>query len=374
MKKTIGILTYHTGFNYGASLQAYALQTTIKKMGYSCEIINFETENFVASREMFSRKPKRLKEIVKIITRLPYYSVLKKRQKLFEDYTQKCLEISKLYRTEREVVENATDYDCIVCGSDQIWNLSQKDAPAANLLYYLNFPKKQRRVSYAASFGKWVKEADEMAEEFLPWIKEFDYISVREDSGVEYVRSKGIEATLTLDPTVLLDKEEYELICAERQIKNSYVLLFSWSCGKEVVKAAKKVASELKLPLFSLTPPPRTIGTGIKRKLDIGPREFLSMIKYADFVVTDSFHGTAFSTTFEKPYVSIVSNGHADTRMKSLLQQLGLEDHLADADHMKIHDMKRTDFVKVREKKSMLRKDSFDFLSNSLAGLEKKND
>lgn len=266
MKKTIGILTYHTGFNYGASLQAYALQTTIKKMGYACEIIHFETERFVASREMFSRKPKRFKEVIKIITRLPYYSVLKKRQQLFEDYTEKCLEISSLYRTEKEVIDHAADYDCIVCGSDQIWNLSQKDAPAANLLYYLNFPKRQRRVSYAASFGKWVKEADERQEEFLPWLKEFDFVSVREDSGVGYLKSKGIECELTLDPTVLLDKEEYDLICAERVIKNSYVLLFSWSCGSEVVQAANKVAKELRLQLISLTPPPRTMGSGIKRK------------------------------------------------------------------------------------------------------------
>lgn len=374
VRKTIGILTYHTGFNYGASLQAYALQTTIKKMGYSCEIINFETERFVASREMFSRKPKRLKEVIKIITRLPYYSVLKRRHKLFENYTSECLEISELYRTEGDVIEHATDYDCIVCGSDQIWNLSQNDAPAANLLYYLNFPKQQRRVSYAASFGKWVKKADEVEEKFLPWLKEFDYISVREDSGVNYVKSKGIDCELTLDPTILLDKEEYEAICAERQINSPYVLLFSWSCGKEVIKAAKKVASELNLPLISLTPPPRTMGTGIKRKLDIGPREFLSMIKYADFIVTDSFHGTAFSTTFEKPYVSIVSNGHADTRMKSLLQQLGLVDHLVDAEHMKIQEMKKTDFSRVREKKGTLRESSFAFLKISLAGLEKRND
>ena len=373
-RKTVGILTYHTGFNYGASLQAFALLTTIKKMDYSCEIINFETERFVASREMFSRKPKRMKEYIKIATRLPYYSALVKRQKLFESYTENCLDISSLFRTEQEVIEHATDYDCIVCGSDQIWNLSQRDAPAANLLFYLNFPKKQRRVSYAASFGKWVKEAPQCEDVFLPWLKEFDAISVREDSGVEYLQSKGIGCSLALDPTVLLDKEDYEVICAERQVDEPYVLMFSWSCGDEVIKAAKKVAAELKLPLFSLTPPPRTMGTGIKRKLDVGPKEFLSMIKYADFIVTDSFHGTAFSTTFEKPYVSIVSNGHADTRMKSLLHQLGLDNHLVDAEGINIEEMQKTDYIAVREKKGTLRAKSIEFLKNALAGLEKNND
>lgn len=371
-RKTVGILTYHTGFNYGASLQAFALQTIIKKLGYTCEIINFETESFVASREMFSRKPKRLKEFIKIVTRVPYYSALKQRQILFDEYTQNCLAVSPLYRTEQEVIDHAADYECIVCGSDQIWNLSKEAGPAANLLFFLNFPKKQRRVAYAASFGKWVVEASWMEEYFLPWLKEFDFISVREDSGTKYIKSRGIPCTLTLDPTILLDKEDYETICKERQIAEPYVLMFSWSCGNEVVRAAKKAASELALPLYSLTPPPRTLGTGIKRKLDAGPREFLSWIKFADFVVTDSFHGTAFSTIFEKPYVSIVSHEHADTRMASLLYQLGLDDHLVDAEHVDIEKMKKTDFGVVRERKDSLRANSLDFLRHAFKGLERE--
>lgn len=366
MNKQIGILTYHTGFNYGASIQAFALQTTIKKLGYTCEIINFETERFVASREMFSRKPRRAKELIKIITRLPYYVELKRRQLLFEEYTKSCLDTSPLYRTEDEVIEHATDYQCIVCGSDQIWNLSQDDAPAANMLFFLNFPKHQRRVSYAASFGKWVKYAPQNENLFLPWLKEFDAISVREISGLEYLRSRKIECELTLDPTVLLDKEDYETICAPRQTEEKYVLLFSWSCSDEVINASKKVAYELKLPLYNIIPPPRAIGKRIKRKLDIGPCEFLSMIKYAEFIVTDSFHGTAFSTIFEKPYVSVVTNKTPDLRIKSLLYQLGLEDHLTDCEHINVQTMIKTDFLQVAKKKSDLRKDSVNFLKNAL--------
>ncbi len=368
--KDVGILTYHTGFNYGASLQAYALQTTIRKMGYSCEIINFETERFVASREMFSRKPKRMKEWIKILTRLPYFSALNRRQMLFEAYTENCLAISPLYRTEQEVIEHATDYKCICCGSDQIWNLDrQMDAPAANPIFFLNFPKKQRRISYAASFGKFVKKAHTQEDEFMTWLKQFDAVSVREDSGLKYLKEKGVECELVLDPTVLLDKEDYEVICADRLVEKPYVLLFSWSCGKDVVRAAKQISREFNLPLISLTPPPRTMFSGIKRKLDVGPREFLSMIKYANFVVTDSFHGTAFSTTFEKPYVSIVSNGHADTRMESLLHQLGLDDHLVDVEHINLESVQQTDFSSVREKKQKLRESSLCFLTNALKEL-----
>ena len=367
----IGILTYHTGYNYGASLQNYALQKVIEKMGFECETINFETEEFVANREMFSRHPRRMKEVIKVISRLPYYNSLKRRQYLFDKYTNECLKISPLYRTEQQVIDHASDYNCIVCGSDQIWNVSEATAEAANYIYFLNFPKKQRRISYAASFGPWVKEAPLHENEFLPWLKQFDSISVRETSGVAYVKSLGLNCELCLDPTVLLDKEDYDAICAKRLVDNKYILMFGWNTNDDLIKAAKKASEELSLPVLNIVPPPRGIGSGIKRKLDVGPCEFLSMIKNAEFIVTNSFHGTAFSVTYEKPFVSIVSNNKPDLRMESLLKQLGLDDNLTGADDFDVETILNTDFRSVADKKRLLRKSSLDYLTKALNGLEK---
>ena len=365
----IGILTFHSGFNYGACLQAFALQTTLKKYGYENEVINFETDAFVASREMFSRKPRRLKEIIKNITRLPYWNSLHVRERMFNNYTFDVLNSTSRYRTETEVIHHAEDYECIICGSDQIWNLTHlKDDPAITPLFFLNFPKKQRRVAFSASFASFTKIAHLHEKEFLPWLKQFDAISVREISGVEYVKSKGLDCTLTLDPTVLLDKEDYEPICAPRQIEGKYVLMFGWNTNKDLIEVAKKVSKELGLPVYNIVPPPRAMFCGIPRKLDVGPCEFLSMIKHAEFVVTNSFHGTAFSTTFERPYVSVVT-GKADTRMESLLSQLGLSDHLVTKDNIDVKKMLTTDYSKVRERKAALRQTSFDFLKNALKGL-----
>ena len=361
----VGILTYHTGFNYGASLQAYALETTIRKYCLDCEIINFETERFLASREMFSRKPKRLKEVIKIVSRIPYYRQLSKRQKLFDSYTQNCLITSKLYRTEEEITKHAEDYECIVCGSDQIWNLDESDAPAANPIFFLNFPKSQRRVSYAASFGKWVKKAPNHEDTFLPWLKQFDMVSVRETSGVEYLKSRGINCELVLDPTLLLDAEEYDKICKERLLKEKYILLFSWNCNAEVIEAAKKIAREMKLSVINIVPPPRAMFKGIKRKLDVGPLEFLIMIKNAEFVVTNSFHGTAFSTIYSKPYVSI-HTGTPDPRMASLLAQLGLADHLVTCQGINVDKLLNTDFSLVKEKMQWLRESSIEYLKKAI--------
>lgn len=363
--KKIGILTYHTGYNYGASLQAYALQTTVKKYVDDCETINFETERFKSSREMFCKNPKRLKEYIKVLTRIPYRKSLKKRQELFDNFLN-CMNVSPLYRTEKEVIDNAENYETIICGSDQIWNLSKEiDAPAANPIFFLNFPKKQRRISYAASFGKWIKEAPENEDMFMPWLKQFDYISVREKDGVDYLKSRNINCELVLDPTVLLDAQEYDVICRERLIDKKYILLFAWNCNRDVIKVAKKISKELKLPVINIVPPPRALFSGIKRKLDVGPREFLSLVKHAEFVVTNSFHGTAFSVTYEKPFVSVVT-GEADSRMKSLLSQLGLLDNLLTSDKIDIEKLMNTKFDDSRKKKSELRSNSINFLKKAL--------
>lgn len=363
----IGILTYHSGYNYGACLQAFALQTTLKKLGYDSEIINFESDKFVASREMFSRRPRRMKEIIKNITRIPYWKSLHERERMFDSFTTDVLKATPRYRTEAEVIEHATDYDCIICGSDQIWNISKEhDAPAATPLFFLNFPKQQRRVAYAASFASFVKIAHLHEDEFMPWLKLFDHISVREQDGVDYLKSRGIDCELTLDPTILLDKEDYEPICRERLIEGKYVAMFGWNTNGDLVTAAKSISKKLGLPVYNIVPPPRKMFCGIPRKLDVGPREFLSIIKNAEFIVTNSFHGTAFSTTFEKPYVSVVT-GKADTRMASLLNQLGLENHLVTVDNIDIDDIMATDFADVRQRKTQLRKSSIEFLKKSLA-------
>lgn len=366
-KKQVGILTYHTGYNYGASLQAFALQKTIIKMGYTCEIIHFETMRFLATREMFSRKPTRMKEMIKIVSRMPFAKQLIRRQKMFDDFTNNCLKISKLYRRESEVIEHAEDYECIVCGSDQIWNLCKNDAPAANPLFFLNFPKKQRRISYAASFGKYVKEALNQEDVFMPWLKQFDAISVREASGVEYLRSRGLECELCLDPTMLLDQEDYDEICTPPQMRYKYVLLFGWNTNEDLVNVGKRVAKQLNLTLINIVPPPRAMFKGIKRKVDVGPREFLSMIKNAEFVVTNSFHGTAFATIFEKPFVSVVS-GKPDLRMQTLLCQFGLEEWLVAPDKVNVEKLLKIDYSKMRYNKAELRKSSLEYLRNALKG------
>ena len=365
-----GTLTYHTGYNYGASLQAYALQTIIKRECGPNQIINFETLDFVHSREMLTKHPKRLKEVVKILTRIPYASALRKRQQLFDAFTDEQLDTTELCRTREEAIEVAKRFDCLVCGSDQIWNLGAPgDEYAANTLFFLDFPKGQRRVSYAASFGGWVKHAAEREDEFLPWVREFDAVSVREISGYEYLQSKGVDCCVNVDPTLLLDADDYRAI--ERKPANvpkKYVLLFGWSTNRDVISVTKKAGKFFGVPAINIVPPPRAIGSGIKRVLDIGPREFLYLVDHAEFVVTNSFHGTVFSSIFGKQYASI-HGGTPDTRMKSVLDFLGLSDRLVTADGIDdsyFMGLSESDFDGMSSKLAELRKASIDYIRKNV--------
>ena len=360
----IGILTYHACFNYGACLQAYALQTTVKQMGYDCEIIDDQSDILRNISDVFSKKPTNIREIIKNVTRLPYRKQLLQRQKLFENFIQNELSLSRRCRTENDVKLQAEHYDCIICGSDQTWNLDPS-VRYQNAVYFLNFPKKQRRVSYATSFGQWVEKAPEHEDEFLPWVAGYDALSMREQSGVDYLRSKGLECELVVDPTLLLDKRYYDEICVERIIDEPYVLLFTWNGAKDATEIAKRIARETHIKPIYIVAPPRAIFSGVERKLDVGPREFLSLVKYADYVVTNSFHGTVFSIIFQKKFVSVVS-GHLDKRRESLMGSLGLMDRLMTRDSFCMNIIENLDYTGVVEKLSDFKKDSMKFLSDSL--------
>jgi hypothetical protein len=365
-----GTLTYHSGYNYGACLQAYALQTVVSRECGPNTIINFEPLEFVHSREMITKHPRRVKEVIKILSRLPYSSSLNKRQHLFDAFTSELLNMTRLCRTREEAIEEARCFDCLIAGSDQIWNLGAKgDEFAANTLFFFDFPKEQRRISYAASFGSWVKEAGKHEEEFLPWLKQFDAISVREQSGYDYLQSRGIDCSVNVDPTLLLDAADYRKVSrAPGDTPSRYVLMFGWFSGKDLVSVAKKASAFYGAPAINIVPPPRGAFSGIKRKLDVGPREFLYLIDHAEFVATNSFHGTVFSSVFKKRYASVYS-GVPDTRMKSTLDSLGLRNRLVkddQVDEVFFSSLDDSDFDDVETRLKRLRKDSIEYLRENV--------
>lgn len=360
----VGILTYHACYNYGACLQAYALQQVIRKRHAECDIIDYRSGPLVSINRPFCKRPGHPKEVIKNVTRLPYRGQLLRRQELFEDFINNVQGLSRRCSTDEEVERVCAGYDCVVCGSDQTWNLDpgiRYETP----LYYMNFPKAQRRVAYAASFGSWVGKFPRREKELLPWIRQFDALSMREDSGVEMLRSRGLECEWVLDPTLLLRRADYDEVAEKRIMDEPYVLLFSWNGAKEAVEIAKEVSGRLSCEAFNIVPPPRAMFCGIRRKLDVGPREFLSLVRHAELVVTNSFHGTVFSIIYKKPFISAVKGG-ADPRRASLMRLLGLENHLVSPGNVDLGLIMDTDFSRVEGDIEALRKSSLSYLYSSL--------
>ena len=144
-----------------------------------------------------------------------------------------------------------------------------------------------------------------------------------------------------------------------------YVLMFSWNCAKEVIEVAKAAAKKLNCKLINIVAPPRALFSGVERKLDVGPKQFLSLVKNAEFVVTNSFHGTVFSSIYGKQFASVIS-GKIDKRRQSLMHQLGLENNLIKPEDFDLNKIAKTDFSNVHQNIQNVRKTSLDYLNKAI--------
>jgi hypothetical protein len=330
---SVGIITFHTSFNYGAVLQAYALQQVLTQMGYVSEIIDYCDD--VLSMKSLSRF-RRVRHFVwhKVVKRVLVGTERQKETELFRD---KYLQLStKEYRSSIAVHCDPPRYDAYITGSDQVWNPKIHNNDPS---YFLTFvPKGKRRISYAASFGV-TTVPEEFAGTCAEWLREISYISTREFEGQRLVKQlTGRDAVITLDPTLLLDQEHWNKIAVPYEYPEEYILCYHMPGDKEVTRCIDRVARRISaLTGWSI------INIGEKEYMrlvprrssifDAGPAEFIGLIQNASFVVTNSFHGTAFSINYRKPFLVTVNEAlppekALSSRITSLLQIVGFETRL----------------------------------------------
>ncbi len=324
----IGSLTFHGSYNFGSVLQAFALQKFVERIcknnRIQCKynIINFRSNN---QKELYNILPKcnSLKNICKIFMGLPYYFQYKIKNKKFEDFISNRLNVTKEFCIESEIYDIISDFDIIICGSDQIWNVRARDS---NKIYFLNFTDKPR-ISYSASFGPltidWNKYNRKYYAEAL---NKFMFISTREEESANTVELlTGKKPPVHIDPTLLIEKDEWLRLCSDENIKEKkYILMYCLEPDNNDIKIAKEISRKMHLPI---------IITKYNNKYDYfnnfikyystGPENFISLINNAMFVITSSFHGTAFSILLEKPFITL--NGMRDYRISSLLKLTKLE-------------------------------------------------
>lgn len=374
MSKKVGIITQHRVVNYGSVLQTYALQEKIKELGYVCEVIDYYPERFtpLGMLKRIKNKGDKFKKSFLIRTAarviiIPSYAI---RFHMFFEFLNNRIDMtSKTYKTEKELEEENFGYDIYCTGSDQVWNYGWNEK--IEYPYYLAFaPDSARKISYAASFGKSELEREEMGET-RKLLKRYDKISLRELSGVKIVDELGIEGSVNvLDPTLLLTGEDWRKISSGKYTDDKYILIYNLNRNPRIDSYAKELSAKTGLEVRYLSYQLHEFYKNGKMFCNPQVEDFLALIDGAQYVVTDSFHATAFSLNFNKEFV-IVYPGKYSTRLQSILEILNLTNRVAkDEKDMSILES-RIDYNRVNALLDAERIRSLTWLRAALSGVEK---
>lgn len=362
--KNIGIITIHYGVNYGSVLQSYALQEYLKQKGNNAEIINYIPERYIKSNKISLTKNGKLafKELVyQIITSK------KKRKSLatFEQFLSDNVSIGNKIYSFDELSDISKKYDILIVGSDQVWN-SDYNA-GVDAAYYLAFAKDNVvKIAYAASCGKESYTEDEWRK-ISGLLSGFKAISLREADMVDYFSDRGINAVHVCDPIFLLSDKEWEkLMDNSKRIQDEYLLIYCLDSDKDkLIRIGKSIAAQRGLKTVLVSYYSAFPNKNIDYLLEgCSPGIFLSLMKNASFVVTNSFHGTAFSILFNKQFV-VAKRKKYNSRIDSLLTVFGLMNRYVDLDE---HELTKPciDFREVNRAKTLFIDKSKLFIKESI--------
>lgn len=338
----IGTLTFHASDNYGAVLQAYALQRTLINLGYKTVIIDYRSEGVL----YWYRKPSlRIEPSLSTLKAMIWHYMIRRKPKNFEKFRKKFL-LTKTYNSNN-LSDVCNEIDAFIVGSDQVWNC---DCTHEDYAYMLNFvPEDIPKVSYAASFG-YTEVPDKFYIKTSSLLKRFDAITVREDRGYDLVKElTGGEAQVVLDPVLLLTRCEWGTLLSP--IKEKYVFVYQAEKQPTLIQFAQRIAEQKGVKVYVVSAVLKgTIGRNIKSFSDCGPEEFLSLLSGADTVVTNSFHGTALSILFNKQfYVETLKHNNTNSRLTSILTMTGLENRIVHMSDDNVDFASQIDYTSVNQ-------------------------
>lgn len=324
-------ITCHDVYNVGASLQAYALQTYLKSLGHDVKIIDYKPDYLSKHYRLdIVGNPKYDKPFLKqayLLAKLPGRLRILPRKKAFDSFTAKYLDLTKRYTSNEELKREPPAADVYFAGSDQIWNPLFPNGKDPT--FYLDFVQQGVRASYAASFA--VDEfPQELREVTAQYLDRFDHIAVRETSGLSVLKTLGITNAVTvLDPVFLLDRAQWEAMAEKpERCEKPYLLVYDFDNSPAVRKLAERIAAERGLHIYSVFKLPYA-----ERCFPLcGPETFLGLMQHAAFVLSNSFHATAFSVIFEKEFAVVERTEKINTRMRDFTAMLGLSDHMVTAE------------------------------------------
>lgn len=371
--KKVGVMTFHIAHNHGAMLQAYALPKAVQKLGHSCEVIDYRFPYIYNwGRSINFAELMRTHGCIKGCYHFARHILAgsynpARRYNKFNYFREHVMPRSeKVYRSPEEL--DNMNYDAVLFGSDQIWNENLTNGVAGEYYGQFKCDAKLRKIAYAASCGgkQFYEEAEKVA---YGYIDEFYALGIREEGLTKSLQDKGYKATQVLDPSLLLNKNEWlEMVDAvpnKIDIPKKYMLIYAFDEDEKLYDLAREYAAEKKLEILVIAYDKKDCMYGTTVLTDCGPADFVNLIANAEFVVTTSFHGTAFSILLEKEFCCIPHPIYHE-RTDSLLKLLDLESRnvLIKNGWDKLEDIEWNSIKKLLEEE---RRDSMEFLRNALA-------
>lgn len=355
MKRKAGILTFHNANNYGAALQAYALQTTLKSIAPDSDI---EIIDYTCNGVQGQRSLKRVIKKQGFVSAVLHFPFTKKRIKKIDGFCRRYMKLSRKVHSREELKTLAGEYDIIISGSDQIWNRSWNGNDDVYLQDFHDHNKK--KASYAASFG--IKELpQDWKDDYKKYLSSFSYVSVREESGRKIMKNDfDIDAGVHIDPTLLLTAEQWNKVASKNTMTKPYVLVYMVPYQKSVIEYARKIAAERGLDFVVVCKSLKKTGGIFKG--GAGVEEIVSLFRDAQCVVTNSFHGTAFSVIYNKELAVELKNPRGyNLRSKNLLCECGLLDDCV-GEEEGIIELPRPDAAQTEKLLAEKRKASYKYL------------
>lgn len=318
----VGILTVPTSISFGASLQMYALYRAVEMLGAEAEVIHYQNEYMKAERYVIASRRSPVKRLLRKVLHHRQNAAFRGFEKCMSKYPPRAIHSPVM------LTEAGKRYEAVICGSDQVWN---PDITGADLSYFLDFcGPDTKRIAYAPSFGR-TELPEAFQEKIQRELKRFDHLSVREAEGQHILcQLLDAEVPLVLDPSFLLTRDEW--ISLERKhaaATKPYILYYAIHGSESLMRFCLELAEKKHMKVVIVG------GNSIRRlrnrdrridyACDVGPQEWLYLLHHADCVVTNSFHGTAFSVIYQKLFY-VEFSSLTNSRLEHIIRTMGLQE------------------------------------------------
>lgn len=370
----LSVITLHTVNNYGSALQTYATQKVLEDMGHIVEFVDYyrkdNTGKAALEKALNSSAMQKYKKIwdrnklTRELVKLPLSVMLKKKLAPMRKFIKNRIHLTPhAYYSYEEILNDVPQADMYITGSDQVWNSIWNNG--IEKPYFLEYaPEGKRRIAFSVSIGREKLDDDEI-EETVNLLKKYQYISIREKSGVDLLKSLGISSTLILDPTLMLSGKEWREIAKPIKQQKPYLLIYQLNPNAKMDEYAVKLAKKYNWEILRIS-----YGYSGRQKAGkclVCPsvEELIWCWDNAECVLTDSFHATAFSLNLSTDFISVLPERFS-TRLTSILNLTGTE-HRCLNDYNDLEIVKRPiDHKKVQNTLLERRRDGMEFLKSAL--------